>query len=173
MNTQEFLKEIEQYSIDELELIYDTQKDLYSAEELDAINQRIQEIRKKEQDAINAWIEQNLPKEINCPKCEGPNPFENKVCSFCGYVFDKSKYYDPEFYNSNEDNDEYDDSAKGENHTFQCIISFLIPLVGFILGAILLGKDNEDDKGLGKTCIILGIVSMVIDTLLISVLIFA
>ena len=47
------------------------------------------------------------------------------------------------------------------------MISFLIPLVGFILGAILLSKDNEEEKQVGKSCIILGIVAVVISTIII------
>jgi len=170
MNTQELMKEIQQYSIDELELIYDTQKDLYSSDELEVIYQQIQAVRRKEEEAKKAWIEQNLPKEIVCPKCEGPNPFENNECAFCGCVFDKAKYYDPDFYNPYEEGGAPNNDVKGESHTFQCVISFLIPLVGFILGAILLGKDKEEDKSLGKTCIILGIVSVVVGTLLVFLL---
>ena len=49
-----------------------------------------------------------------------------------------------------------------ENNVFRYVISFLIPLVGYILGAILLSKDNAADKSVGKNCIILGIVSAII-----------
>ena len=38
MNTSEdFIKEIDGYTIEELELIYETQKDLYTSEEMDYI----------------------------------------------------------------------------------------------------------------------------------------
>ena len=53
-----------------------------------------------------------------------------------------------------------------KSYTFQYVIGFLIPLVGFILGAILLSKDDEEEKSAGKTVIILGIISIVIGTII-------
>ena len=58
--------------------------------------------------------------------------------------------------------------SKAENedsrskYTFQYVISFLVPLVGFILGALLLAKDDEEEKDIGKTCIIIALISVVI-----------
>ena len=49
-----------------------------------------------------------------------------------------------------------------ESNVFRYVISFLIPLVGYIMGAILLSKDNETDKTIGKKCIIIGIVSAIV-----------
>lgn len=48
------------------------------------------------------------------------------------------------------------------NYSFQYICSFIVPLVGFILGAILLSKDDEEQKQVGKECIVLGIFSCTI-----------
>ena len=42
------------------------------------------------------------------------------------------------------------------------IISFLIPFVGFILGAIYLSKDNKLDKKLGEHLIVIGIFSLIV-----------
>lgn len=53
------------------------------------------------------------------------------------------------------------------NNSFRYVFSFLIPLVGYILGAILLSKSDEKEKKVGKTCILLGVAS----TILISVLV--
>lgn len=116
--------------------------------------------RKEKQEVLLS----NLPKEIICKKCDGPNPFENDICQFCGYVFDKSKYYDLEYYDELDQDDSQVDDKEG--HAFQYIISFLIPLIGFILGAILLSKESEEERELGKACIILGIISIVISMLL-------
>ena len=51
------------------------------------------------------------------------------------------------------------------------IFSFLVPLVGFILGAILLSKDEEEKKTVGKSCIMLAILSILIYALIIGLLI--
>lgn len=52
-----------------------------------------------------------LPKEIECPKCGGPNPFKNDTCSFCGYKLNKQKYYNIDYYN-NVDSLEEDSSTE-------------------------------------------------------------
>lgn len=75
---EEFLKEIEEYSVEELELIYETQKDLYTDEEMILIKKQIELYEQKEKEKI----EKLLPKEIKCSKCEGPNAFENDECVF-------------------------------------------------------------------------------------------
>ena len=59
------------------------------------------------------------------------------------------------------------EKESSNSYTFQYVISFLIPLVGFILGAILLSKENEEEKAVGKSCIILGIIAVVISTIII------
>lgn len=153
---EEFLKEIEEYSSEELELIYETQKDLYTVEEMTLIKERLEIYEKAEKEKI----EKMLPKEIKCHKCDGPNLFENDECIFCGAKLDKDKYYSLEYY-KNKDIDMESESEGGSN-AFRYVISFLIPLIGYILGAILLSKDSAEEKDVGKNCIILGIVSAVI-----------
>ena len=46
MVSDDFLKEIDQYSLSDLELIIDTQKELYSEEEMELLRQRVQKIKK-------------------------------------------------------------------------------------------------------------------------------
>ncbi len=153
-NVNDFLKELQDYSLEELELIYETQKDLYSEEEMQLVKERIEEINQQEKERI----EKLLPKEILCEKCDGPNPFENDTCAYCGAKINKAKYYSAEYYDNPEEIIEKEESG----NTFRYVISFLIPLIGYILGAILLSKDNEEEKSAGQSCIILGIVSTVI-----------
>lgn len=107
-----------------------------------------------------------MPDEITCPKCEGINSFKNEVCCYCGHRFDKRKYYKIDYYTREEYEKESDSEDEGKSYVFQYVISFLIPLAGFILGAILLSKDDEEEKSVGKSLIILGIVSVVIGTLI-------
>jgi len=153
---EEFLKEIEEYSVDELELIYETQKDLYTGEEMNLIKKQLELYEQKEKEKI----EKMLPKEIKCSKCEGPNSFENDECVFCGAKLDKKKYYSLEYYESQ--CADIETESGGEGNTFRYVISFLIPLIGYILGAILLSKDSAEEKAVGQNCIILGIVSAVL-----------
>jgi len=45
------------------------------------------------------------------------------------------------------------------------IISFLLPLAGFIIGAIYVSKDEEHFRQVGRTCLTLGLLSIVISFL--------
>lgn len=170
MNTEEFLNEIKEYSLDDLRLIYEGQKDLYSQEELKIIYDKITHLEEEENKAKETWIKEHLPKEINCPKCDGPNSSENDCCSFCGYKFDKNQFLIlDENENCKCDNKE---DEEDESYTFQYIISFLIPLIGFIIGAIFLTKDNKEEKEVGKGCILVAIVSVIISAFFIPSLFF-
>ena len=157
-NIDDFIKEIQEYSLEELELIYETQKDLYSEEEMQLIEQRIEDFARQEKERI----EKLLPTEIICEKCDGPNPFENDTCAFCDARINKEKYYNPKYYEISEE----ESNEKSDSNTFRYVISFLIPLVGYILGAILISKDNKAEKSVGKSCIILSIVSTVLCTII-------
>ncbi len=75
-----------------------------------------------------------------------------------------------EYYENAEEETEFEDEET-RSYTFQYIISFFIPLVGYILGAILLSKDDSDEKSVGKVCIILGIISTIISVIS-SIMIF-
>ena len=164
INEANFYKEAQAYSLEELNLIYETQKDLYSEEEIRVISDVIIQKKQEEKEEIEKTILSKLPKEIICPKCDGPSPFENDTCRFCGCKLDKHKYYQLEYYEKIEENSTIE--ASKDSHVFQYVISFIIPLIGFILGAILLSKDSEDEKSLGKSCIIIGIISVVVCSLI-------
>lgn len=147
-----FKKECEEYSIDDLELIIETQKDLYNNEEMKCL---IEMLDIKRQAAEIERIK-NLPKEIICPKCDIIISAESEKCPYCEFEFGKDIYQ----YAVNDDI-EYEDDSESSNMTAY-VFSFIIPLVGFILGSNLMSKDDEDEKSQGVICIILGIVSMII-----------
>jgi hypothetical protein len=42
------------------------------------------------------------------------------------------------------------------------VVSFLVPLAGIIIGVIYMGKEDEESKALGKTCLIIAIVAFVL-----------
>ena len=125
-------------------------------------------IKKLDQKKEAAEIERikNLPKEIKCPKCDAVIPIELEKCPYCEFEFHGDKYQ----YAVNDDlKSEFDETNESEEKSSNIaayIFSFLIPLVGFILGANLMAKDNEDDRAQGVTCIILGIVSAVACTII-------
>ena len=49
-----------------------------------------------------------------------------------------------------------------ESYTFHYVVSFLIPFLGFILGANMLSSTDFKRQSVGKTCIILGVASVII-----------
>lgn len=42
------------------------------------------------------------------------------------------------------------------------ILSFIIPVVGIVLGIVWMNEKDEEKKKIGKTCLTLGIVSIVL-----------
>lgn len=168
MDKQKFIDEIKDYSTEDLQLILNTQKDLYSSEELSIIESQLKEHEKQDKIKQQEFIEQHLPKEITCPKCDGVNDFSNDNCCYCGFKFDKKKYYSIEYYTDESEEDETDNDSEEEKNSylFQYIISFIVPLVGFILGAIMMSKDDEEEKSVGKALVVLGIISIVISSII-------
>lgn len=146
-NQKEFEKELKTYSLDDLKLIYETQKDLYTEEEMELIKKRIDFLenppRKKKRTSI-------------CPKCDGPNPYTNDVCDFCGAVLDKNSDFDSDSINEEED----DDSSSG--NWMRYLISFLFPFIGIIMGVVLLCKNDSEENGVGLGCILCVVLSSII-----------
>lgn len=50
------------------------------------------------------------------------------------------------------------------------ILSFLIPLAGFIVGAMYAGKDGEHYKHVGKNCLICAILNVILGFIVILVI---
>ena len=161
-----FADEIKNYTIEELDLIILTQNDLYSEEEMNQLKALLEEKMKIEKEEYEAKVLARLPETINCEKCDAPNPSSNEVCEFCGCYIDKSMYYSDE-YDDTDETEEVED--EGESYTFHYVISFLIPIVGLIVGAIMLTKDDEKQSSCGKICIILSVVAMVISTVMVTI----
>ena len=64
IDSEAFQKELSSYSDDDLELIIETQKELFSTEEMQMLEQELE----KRKQAKQAQIIASLPKEIICPK---------------------------------------------------------------------------------------------------------
>ena len=54
--------------------------------------------------------------------------------------------------------------------TLLYILSFFIPLAGFIIGAIYASKDEEHYKYIGKNCLIFSVLNIVLDVIIIAVM---
>ncbi len=61
--------------------------------------------------------------------------------------------------------------VESRNDNSRYIISFFIPTVGFILGSILMAKDDLDEQSMGKQCVALAFLSTVVAGILIGVLV--
>ncbi len=175
-----FRDEIKNYTAEELELIIETQQDLYTDEEMSALRDLLNEKMEEEISKKNKFIKDHLPIVIKCPKCDGPNSFSNDTCKFCGAKLDKEKYYKTasiEYENKELISDDYDfddtdsQDSKENRFLFQYVISFIIPIVGFIMGAIMMAGENEARVSKGKVCIILGIISVILYLIIVSLVV--
>ena len=135
------------------------QRDLYSEEEIEMLEERLRFLNTKpSQEKNKEWISNkkkefrdNLRKDIpniKCPKCDGLNPSHVDVCGFCGYEFEDQDYKDEDL------DDEIEESNIG-----LYIVALLIPFVGIIIGIICIAKDKSD---LGVKLIIFSVVVWVI-----------
>lgn len=161
MDRAKLEEELAEYPSEELQYIHDTQQDLYSADELDYMRDTIERRKREELERMEAF----LPKEIECEKCGAPNEFERSTCKYCENKLDKSAYYErAEFLAQGGDPDDLEEEEEEElkSYVFQYIASFIIPIVGYIMGAILLTKDEDDQRSAGKACLVIAIISTVV-----------
>lgn len=86
----------------------------------------------------------------NCVSCGRAISWDANVCPYCGHDFRVTADYAPR--------EQLSDGFK----ILLYILSFLIPLVGFIVGAIYYTKPEQELKQFGKMCLILGLVSVLI-----------
>jgi hypothetical protein len=63
-------------------------------------------------------------------------------------------------------------SAGSSNELLLGIASFLFPLVGFIIGAVFLTRDNARDRQAGRTCLVFSIIG-VLFSVVASIIIWA
>lgn len=103
------------------------------------------------------------PKDI-CPKCGSKLKVGVRNCPDCGEFLAIGKTWEQKrrsgnYYTNN-----------GSSNTFLYVLSFLIPLVGIIAGAIFLTNSDESKKSAGKTCVILGLVGPALYVILIVIL---
>ncbi|MBO5091126.1 MAG: hypothetical protein J6C61_01435 [Clostridia bacterium] len=167
-----FYDEIKNYSIEDLLLIIETQQDLYTEEEMaqikELLNKKtdeaiIKELRKKalEEERQKVLEKKRATLPLACPKCDGPNKRSDEVCVFCGAKLDKNIVYEKDL-NGKSTLDSKTDSSQSRSFFFQYIISFLIPLAGFIMGGIMTADKDSETSSAGKTCIIIAVFSVIL-----------
>lgn len=103
-------------------------------------------------------IESDAPSEriSYCPNCDSQIKGNKLNCPYCGELLlkgNEGKYH----YVTGSHHSEY---SSTQSYTLQYVLSVLVPLVGFIMGAIYITK--PDTKSIGGNCIILGIVSIIV-----------
>lgn len=170
IDKQKLDEELADCSSELLQYIYDSQKHLYSEEELEYILERkeIQLAKEaEERKELEAEAKKYLPAKIDCPKCGGPNEFKRDTCKFCGATLEKDSYREHALNLALgiADEDEprevqkAEEEPEGESHAAQYIVSFILPFVGWIMGGILMTKEDPAQRSVGLNCIVIGIVS--------------
>ena len=162
-----FYDEIKDYSVEDLHLIITTQQDLYTEDEMAQLKELLD---KKADEVIQEQLRQKALEEekrkelerkratlpLACPKCDGPNKRTEEICIFCGAKLDKNLLYEKDLPENSSS------SQSSKSFAFNYIISFLIPLVGFIMGGIMISDKDEDRSSAGKICVVIAIISIVL-----------
>ena len=167
--------EIKNYSAEDLHLIITTQRDLYTEEEMAEIESRFEDIagfeslkrieEKRSASAINEQFGRKSADKIACPKCGGPNDFGHEKCVFCSATLDKSLSYSEPVNESEDEEIQSEEEDKKENLS-RFFLSFIIPIVGFIIGGILIASREKESARIGKICVIIAAVSSLVCVLL-------
>lgn len=132
-------EELKDCSSEDLWLIYDTQKDLYSEEELSVIRQMAKQKKLREDDERKQKSRLSVPKMTVCEKCGTVNDTEAKRCVNCGCKFKTKKAGSPM-------------TKLKTTFTLLYILSFLIPPAGMIIGIILISWGETERHVAGKKC---------------------
>lgn len=153
--------EIKDYSIDDLELIISTQQNLYTNDEMEIIRQHCNKLKEK-------YIQDHIPKEVICPKCDAVNSFNNDKCDYCGHIINKDEYYKYQTYSNQNDeiDDENVDNSGTQSFLFQYIISLVIPFIGIIIGAIMTTSNEPRKRSAGKICFTIGLISLFVNIII-------
>ncbi len=112
---------------------------------------------------------------FKCTNCGQEIISEDKVaCLFCGCddtiqisdVQNESLTENVDNQNSNINNESYIENQ--ESFMFHYVISVFIPFIGLLMGSILLTNDDNEKVSVGKICVILGILSIIISYFIID-----
>lgn len=87
----------------------------------------------------------------NCVSCGRAIPWEANVCPYCG-----------KDYRVQASSPQAQPTISAGMRALFYILSFLIPLAGIIIGAIYYSKPDRESKQVGKICLVLGVVSILL-----------
>ena len=102
-----------------------------------------------------------IQQKIICSACGRAVEGKRTNCPHCGELLLKGTSYKTSFSNGSSSH-----SHASGSYIVHYIISVLIPLAGFIMGAIYLTK--KDESHVGVTCIILGFISFAVSYAILS-----
>ena len=98
-----------------------------------------------------------------CPRCG--EDYNGILCGKCGYTpfpEDEPSFDKDESLSEPEKTVVSENKEDGESHISRYVWSFLLPVVGIILGAILLSKPDKDSRSSGSFCLIWSVISLLI-----------
>lgn len=94
-----------------------------------------------------------IRRDRHCVSCGRPIPFDAQVCPYCRHDYRAIGMF--------RDMPETRRIGGGTRAALY-ILSFLIFIAGIILGVVYLTKGDDESKDVGKMCLILAIIGMVI-----------
>lgn len=154
------INELMELTIPDIYYILNSEQETLTESEIRALEERLAILEKETEEEIREHFEEH-PKEFNCPKCDALLSSKYEECPYCNYTFKDEDYYNTIQTPTN-------NSSKGSSNTVLYIVSFLIPLIGIILGLIYIAKDDEIlGKSLLTFSIVVTIVFAVINIILI------
>lgn len=103
---------------------------------------------------------------IKCPECNGKVSDTAKTCPHCGFDLIKEKENDST--NLSTDPIKIEKPSPKQYWEFY-LFSFFIPLLGFIIGGVLLSKNSPTEKQAGENCIGFAVSSFIICSLIFGV----
>lgn len=89
----------------------------------------------------------------NCVSCGRAISWDANVCPYCGHDFRAAPSYAPR------------ESISDGMKILLYILSFLIPIIGIIVGIIYYTKPEQELKDFGKMCIILAVVGILLSAM--------
>ena len=142
-------EELKGCSSEELWLIYDTQKDLYSEEELSVIRQMAKQKKLRENAEQEQELKLSAKKTTVCEKCGTVNDPDAKRCLNCRHKIKPKK-------------DSRPNSKPKKLFTLLYILSFLIPPAGMMIGITLISCGETERHFAGQKCFELSLYSAVL-----------
>jgi len=86
----------------------------------------------------------------NCVQCGRPIAWDANVCPYCGHDFRVQMYQRQE------------DHVGTGLRILLYLISFFIPVLGFIIGIIMYASGGREHKHVGKVCVLLALWPLIV-----------